>query len=346
MNVRFMSTVASLSRSGTSAAKFTGTVAPACLLTVSPNPLIAYTRRKPPGQRPAFPVSRLNVYSALPQKSPTLSLPQLMTPCGIVSRSASKTMPFLSNSSRSPPSYQSAVGVTRNHRRRWVEPRPAAPRRCPPPSAPPAPPGKRRPRLRARLSPSLPASGREPDGERCALALDARTPDLPTQLIDEPLRDREAVPVRGFARRRHGAQAHARHEEPLLVLGAQAGAFVSHATCSAVAIGIHVNPNTLVGWRILDGVGQEIVADGLDDDRIDAARRDIVDRPEIDLDPLQRGRASVIQADAVREAPEVDVVQPHPILGPRGVVHQPGHRVGHQGGRVGEALKPGDDLTV
>src|SRR5262249_37010989 len=210
------------------------------------------------------------------------------------------------NSSRSPPSYQSAVGVTRNHRRRWVEPRPAAPRRCPPPSAPPAPPGKRRPRLRARLSPSLPASGREPDGERCALALDARTPDLPTQLIDEPLRDpripppnhavpraRRGGPAPGGCppREGRGAKAHARHEEPLLVLGAQAGAFVSHATCSAVAIGIHVNPNTLVGWRILDGVGQEIVEDGRDEDRIDAHRRDIVDRPEIDLDPLQRGRA-------------------------------------------------------
>src|SRR5262245_45292324 len=49
MRVKFISTVASSLRLGASAATVTGTTAPVCLLTLSPNPLIAYIREKPLG---------------------------------------------------------------------------------------------------------------------------------------------------------------------------------------------------------------------------------------------------------------------------------------------------------
>src|SRR5207245_4318789 len=52
---------------GSSAAVLTGLMAPESCSTLSPKPLLAMSLRKPPGHRPALPVSTLSVYSALPQ---------------------------------------------------------------------------------------------------------------------------------------------------------------------------------------------------------------------------------------------------------------------------------------
>src|SRR5262245_40210868 len=102
VNVAFTSALDG-SVEGKSRAVFGGTRAPVSGRILSPNALRPTTFRKPPGQRPAFCVSTLSVYSELPQKWAPVWMPPVATACGVRMKSRSSTMPFLPISSRSPP---------------------------------------------------------------------------------------------------------------------------------------------------------------------------------------------------------------------------------------------------
>ena len=103
MNVRFIRPLVVSPGMGKSETRLGGMKAPEALSTVCPKPLMPWTRRNPPGQKPSFCVSTLRVYSARPKYRATSSFPPLATTWGSCNRSMSRTTPLLPSASRSPP---------------------------------------------------------------------------------------------------------------------------------------------------------------------------------------------------------------------------------------------------